>query len=349
MDKTTTESTSFLAELTADELEALARRGFVTTIEAIEPSQEFPGFEAGATAADLATAKSQEADELEAGDVTTVTASAMQFALAQDAEFRRRHKRVCEERHRCRVAGLPQPSLPKPPPWAVAAERSQHEGLRERHLSRARTLRSEARSVRRPRPRGAGRPKGRSAARRSSERSGDSGSEGGESEPAHAGRLCICPCARDISHKRAGALYFDPEACRKRHKRALDKAHPDRVVARKLKRLAIADGLEQLVAEELPRGCRCDGEGYELDPEGVPVCVPCGRPLTVDNRAVNGYDRRLAEVRGWMRNERVESRQVHRRHRPNTWRTRPTRKMAAKLRKTRNPEAVAATKRKRAA
>lgn len=65
----------------------------------------------------------------------------------------------------------------------------------------------------RARPRGAGRPKARGAAKRSSARSGDSGDDSGEPEPA--ARVCACGCARDISHKRAGARTFDA-SCRKR-------------------------------------------------------------------------------------------------------------------------------------
>jgi hypothetical protein len=186
----------------------------------------------------------------------------------------------------------------------------------------------------RARPRGAGRPKAQST--RSSARSGDSGPDSESSKPPQVGRLCICGCGRDISDKRAGAIYFDPEACRKRYQRGLDRAHPDRVVARKLKRLAAAERLDELTADELPAGCRCPGQGFERDPEGVPVCVPCGRPLTIGVRLVNGYDARLAEVRSWMRNDQAETRRVHRpRVSRKDWRTRPTRALSTKLRKTR--------------
>lgn len=54
---------------------------------------------------------------------------------------------------------------------------------------------------------------------RSSALSGDSGDEGGESEPEP--RQCACGCGRDISHKRVGALTYDA-SCRQRFKRQQD-------------------------------------------------------------------------------------------------------------------------------
>jgi hypothetical protein len=193
-----------------------------------------------------------------------------------------------------------------------------------------------------PRPRGAGRPKTRtSSARRSSERSGDSGEDGpsDEAEPPSP-RPCECECGLSAA---AGSRYFnDTHAARvrKRRERERDKANPDRIWERKAKRLEKAEALrekllergEQLTAENLPKGCRCPGEGFDKDPEGDMICVPCGRPLKVPGTSPNGYDARMAQARDLMRNDSAEGRQVHRHHRPREWRTRPRRDRSTKLR-----------------
>jgi hypothetical protein len=195
----------------------------------------------------------------------------------------------------------------------------------------------------RTRARGAGRPKAQ--ATRSSAQSGDSGSDDSESsEPPAVGRLCqLSGCDRDLPPSRP-KYCCDQHAdlARKRRERRRDRANPDRIAERKLKRLAAAESLERLTAEELPRGCRCSNEGVYRDPEGAWICRACGRPLNVAVTTRNGYDARMAEIREWMRNDHVETRTVHRHRVSREWRTRPTRKMAAQLRRTRQDRKAAA-------
>jgi hypothetical protein len=180
-----------------------------------------------------------------------------------------------------------------------------------------------------------GRPKAQST--RSGAKSGDSGEDGEPSEPPPAGRLCECGCDRDISHKRADARYFE-DKCRVRAQRARDAADPERVVERRLERLTVT---------ELPGGCHaeCRGEGVERDPEGAWICLKCGRPRTAVLAPVNGYDRRLAEVRSWMHNELAV---VRRPRLPREWRTRPSRALSAQLRKTREGDWEVLAERRRA-
>lgn len=191
---------------------------------------------------------------------------------------------------------------------------------------RARSSRARAVPEKRPSPRGAGRPKGRSAARRSSERSGDSGSaEGGESEPPQGGRPCICGCGRDVSHKRAGALYSDPEACRKRYQRERDRANPDRVNERD--------------AKPDPR-LRCGGCGegaYPFDHRWW--CLKCGRAIPRAYTDVNGHlaEREVLDVIA-----ADSHRGTHKPRLAREWKTRPTRELSAKLRKTRKDWKVSA-------
>jgi hypothetical protein len=149
---------------------------------------------------------------------------------------------------------------------------------------------------------------------------------GDDPDPEPPGpRSCGCGCGASIFHLAAQARFLD-STHRKRAQRSRDREQPDRVVERRLERLTIG---------ELTRKCRCSSEAVDIDPEGACVCVACGRPRTVALGAVNDYDAHLAEVRGWMRNERAEVRKVHRHRSARVWRTRPSRKMAAKLRKTR--------------
>jgi hypothetical protein len=202
-----------------------------------------------------------------------------------------------------------------------------------RRLSRQKHRLSRETPTDRCRPAGRARPRERRDGRRhsgsrSSSRGGDSGDDG-ESEPPAGGRLCQCGCQQDISHRAAQARYLNDQhaaADRQRRKRERDEVNPNRVVERRLERLTVGDQ---------PRKCRCSTEGVDKDPEGAWICVACGRPRTVALTAVNSYDARLAEVRGWMRNERAESRQVRRHRLPREWRTRPRRKLSAKLRTTR--------------
>ena len=140
-------------------------------------------------------------------------------------------------------------------------------------------------------------------------------------EPPGA-RTCACGCERELRHHRAHAKYFDA-SCRKRGQRARDQENPERVVERRLERLTVAD---------LARKCRCSTEAVDKDPEGAWICVACGRARTVTLAGVNGYDVHLVEVRSWMRNDRAA---VHRPRAPREWRTRPSRKLSAKLGKTR--------------
>lgn len=300
---TATPLTGFLAELSVKELEALARDGFVTKTEAIEPSREFPDFEEGSTAADVATAKREEAAELESGNAA-IGASARRIALAHDAKYKRRHERVCEERHLRRIPGLAQPALPQPPEWAVAAERRHREELRDIHGTRARTLRSEARNVigarrgpeRQPRARGAGRPKVHSSARRSSERSGDSGADDGESEPSSR-RLCQLPgCDRDLPpRRRKYCCDQHADAARKRAQRRRDRTEPERVADRGYA-LAIKRALAAGVAPHI----LCTHEehrGFELhSPDDDVFCGLCGRWVGAPTASVNGYDATRREM-----------------------------------------------------
>jgi hypothetical protein len=140
---------------------------------------------------------------------------------------------------------------------------------------------------------------------------------------------CACGCGLP---RRPELKYYATDDCRKRHarerkqqQRARDRDEPNRVVERRLPGLTLAD---------LPTKCRpgCCGEAVYEDPEGAIVCVACGRLKTRGRLRVNGYDAHLAEVRGWMRNDRAA---VQHSPAPREWRTRPSRKMGAKLRKTR--------------
>jgi hypothetical protein len=159
-------------------------------------------------------------------------------------------------------------------------------------------------------------------------RRGDRASSSSSDDPEPerpAARPCACGCGRP---RQPGQNYFDDE-CRKRHERArkrkqraLDREQPERVVERRLERITVAD---------LVRRCRCATRGADRDPENAWICVGCGRPKTLGRLRVNGYDAHLAEVRGWMRNDRAA---VQHPRAPREWRTRPSRKLAAELRKT---------------
>ena len=145
---------------------------------------------------------------------------------------------------------------------------------------------------------------------------------GDDSDPSEPpARTCACGCGEDISHLAPQARYLDDT-----HRKAAARVR-DRV-----KRLAVADSLEQLAAENLPKGCRCSSEAVEKDPEGDWISVPCGRPLKVPGSTPNGYDARLAKARDLMRNDKAEGRQVHRARRPREWRTRPSRDLSNNLR-----------------
>ena len=162
--------------------------------------------------------------------------------------------------------------------------------------SRAKSLgaqltRSRA-SVKKPRPRGAGRPKVHSSsARRSSERSGDSGAEDDEFEPPQeGGRLCACG-RHDISHKRAGALYVD-DACRKRATRAAARARDalerPGVDRHRLDPYAIFEpGELDRLRHRVLAGCRCNGDHF-ADPEDR-HCLKCGRQRWVKEDDGRGW------------------------------------------------------------
>jgi hypothetical protein len=160
---------------------------------------------------------------------------------------------------------------------------------------------------------------------RRGERATSSSSDDPGPEPP-AARPCACGCGRP---RRPEHKYYATDECRKRHararkrlQRAREREQPERVVERRLKRLDVAD---------LPRRCRCSSEAVDLDPENAWICVGCGRPKTLGRLRVNGHDAHLVEVRGWMRNDRaaVQHPRVAR-----EWRTRPSRRLAAKLRKS---------------
>jgi hypothetical protein len=154
---------------------------------------------------------------------------------------------------------------------------------------------------------------------RRGERGKSSSSDDPEPEPP---RVCACGCGEDISHLAAQARYLDTTH-RKRAQRARDRHEPERVVERRLPQLTVGD---------LPTKCRCHGEATYRDPEHAIVCVACGRPKSLGRLRVNGYDARLAEVQGWMHNELAV---IQHPRAPREWRTRPSRKLSAKLRKTR--------------
>jgi hypothetical protein len=146
-----------------------------------------------------------------------------------------------------------------------------------------------------------------------------------------AARPCACGCGRPRQAGK-GQNYFDDE-CRKRHarerkrkQRAREREEPDRVVERRLRQLTVGD---------LPTKCRCRCEAIYRDPEHAIVCVACGRPKSLGRLRVNGHDAHLAEVRGWMRNDRATVQQPRA---PREWRTRPSRKLSVELRKTRRDE-----------
>jgi hypothetical protein len=166
-----------------------------------------------------------------------------------------------------------------------------------------------------PQARGLAAPRERRDRRTSSPTRAGPGDDGESAEPPSTGRLCGCGCREDISHLAPQAHYLN-DTHGKRARRARDG----------VKRLAVADSVEHLSAENLPRGCRCGGELLDRDPEGDWICVPCGRPLKVPGTTPNGYDARMSKARDLMRNDKAEGRQVHRARRPREWRTRPTRK-----------------------
>ena len=165
-----------------------------------------------------------------------------------------------------------------------------------------------------PRPRGAGRP--RAAATRSSAASGDSGDDG-ESEPPEP-RLCACGCGSALDDLRRDARFAKP-ACRKRAQRKRDRTEPERAVERLL-----ANG----GPVRTPELCRCKPRGLVLpDEEQAPVCASCGRPCRPYGAAVNGFDGvdRLMRANGTVTRRRLLNRE---------WRTRPSRGLSSKLRRT---------------
>lgn len=108
----------------------------------------------------------------------------------------------------------------------------------------------------------------------------DDDGEPSEHEPP-ARRFCICGCGRDISHKRADAVYFDPDACRKRHKRALERerSRAERPGIDRHRR----DPYEELATHEydalrkrVNEGCHCNGHHIA---DGPDHCVKCGHEL----------------------------------------------------------------------
>jgi hypothetical protein len=202
--------------------------------------------------------------------------------------------------------------------------------------------------------------------RRSSSPSRAGPDDGEPSEPPPAGRRCACG-EHDISHKRAGALYFD-EACRKRVERAAAK-HRSRQPnasrwARSLAYAAITEQLADAAAdgriapertERLIRvlererlellGTKVCGRQYSkngrtawyrcggalvADADGDPVCMRCGRPCSKITTRLNGYDETAALMRELPKDNSLPAHKA-----PREWRTRPSRKLSAKLRGTR--------------
>lgn len=162
----------------------------------------------------------------------------------------------------------------------------------------------------RPRPRGAGRPAVRGASRRSSARSGDSGSDSDSSEPppAEGRRLCECGCGESIAH-------LAPQA------RFLTDTHRKRARRRHVEPPSYAEQAEPCV-------CDC-GRAVLHDPDNTVVCLLCGRAKEPAAKVkLNGFD----STAYLMASNGVY---VRRRHLLREWKTRPDRRMAARLRKTR--------------
>jgi hypothetical protein len=158
------------------------------------------------------------------------------------------------------------------------------------------------------------------------------GDPGDDSDPEPpAARRCACGCGRPRQPGK-GQNYHDPVECRKRHardrkrkERALDREDPDRLVARN----AAPNGRVR---------CDCHGEAaYQFDHRWI--CCACGRPKPGVYSNVNG---RVAspEVLAVLAEE--ARRGGHAPVLAREWRTRPTRKLAAKLRKAKREWGAAA-------
>jgi hypothetical protein len=161
------------------------------------------------------------------------------------------------------------------------------------------------------------RPVHRRGSRRG-ERAKSSSSDDPDPEPP---RVCRCGCGESISHLAAQARYLN-ETHRKRAQRARDKANPDRVVERER---------EAGVVAGLPKPCRCAAQAaYPHDHRWV--CCACGRPKAGFHSEVNGHlaTREFLEILADEARRGTHTPLLRR-----EWRTRPSRKMAAELRKTR--------------
>jgi hypothetical protein len=165
----------------------------------------------------------------------------------------------------------------------------------------------------------------RRGSRRSTQRSGSSSDDPGDEPPS-----CACGCGRP----RAAGQYYSSDECRraharerKRQQRARDRRNPERVAER---------SVERGIARP-PRFCRCDGQGaYASDHRWT--CLACGRTIEGAYSSVNGHvaSAAILEVLG----EEADRGVIHTRlERP--WRTRPTRSLVQKLRRTRREEVVA--------